>query len=158
MLTIIQTLAHFRFEKLYAALQIEYYWPNMWRDLSKAYIPACIGCQQDKSPIMKPAGPLHSLLNPDQQGDSIMIDFIGPHPHNDGFDCIVTITEYLSSDIHIAPMHIDIPAESFTVQILTFGIVKMAYPWTLLATMTSYLSANFGRCSWNLPASSWRCL
>jgi hypothetical protein len=43
------SLGHFEFEKSYSTLHNDYYWPKMCRDLSEAYIPACIECQCDKS-------------------------------------------------------------------------------------------------------------
>jgi hypothetical protein len=49
-------------------------------------------CQRNKSRTTKPVGPLHPLPIPDGRGDSITIDFIGPLPVDEGFDCIVTIT------------------------------------------------------------------
>lgn len=46
-------------------------------------------------------------------GDSIAIDFIGPLPEDDGYNCIVTITDYLGADICIIPTQNDITAAKF---------------------------------------------
>jgi hypothetical protein len=138
-------LGHFGFEKSYAALHIDYYWPNMHKDLLEAYIPACIDCLHDKGCTSKPTGPLHLLPIPDACGDSIVIDFVGPCPWDDGFDCIVTITDRLGSDICIALTHMDISTEHFAVQFFNYGIVKTAFLLTLSATATNYLLANSGR-------------
>jgi hypothetical protein len=72
--------------------------------------------QRAKAPTTKPTGPLHPLPIPDVRGDSIAIDFMGPCPCDNGFDCIVTITDRLGSDIRIAPTHMDISAERFATQ------------------------------------------
>ena len=110
------SLGHFSFEKSYSALCNCYYWPNMRKDLSEAYIPACVDCQHSKGCTSKPTGPLHPLPIPDRQGDSITINFVGPCPLDDGFDYIFTITDRLSSDICIVPTHMNISAERFAAQ------------------------------------------
>jgi len=45
------SLGHFGADKSYAILRDAYYWPNMRRDLEKAYIPSCQDCQRNKSPF-----------------------------------------------------------------------------------------------------------
>ncbi|KAF7339146.1 Reverse transcriptase-RNase H-integrase [Mycena venus] len=97
-------LGHFGFDKSYKALRDAYYWPNMRTDLEKAYIPGCPDCQRNKGRTAKrKAGPLHPLPIPDQRGDSVAIDFIGPLPIDQGFNCIVTFTCRLGSDVRIIP-------------------------------------------------------
>jgi hypothetical protein len=56
---------HFGADKSYATLCDAYYWPNMRRDLEKAYIPSCTECLRNKSSTHKPTGPLHPLPIPD---------------------------------------------------------------------------------------------
>jgi hypothetical protein len=48
---------------------------------------------------MKPVGPLHPLPVPDHRGDSVAIDFIGPLPVKQGYNCIMTMTDRLSTNI-----------------------------------------------------------
>lgn len=93
------SLRHFGFDKSYASLRDTYYWPNMQRDLLEAYIPACPDCQRNKGRTACTPGPLHPLPIPDQRGDSITIDFMGPLPKDNGFDAIVTITDRLGADV-----------------------------------------------------------
>ena len=104
-------MGHFGAEKAYANLRSAYYWPNMRRDLENAYVPACIECQRNKSPMTKLKGPLHPLLIPDECGASVAIDFVGPLPEDEGFDCIMTITDRLGSDIRIVLTRTDLMAE-----------------------------------------------
>ncbi|EDR02067.1 reverse transcriptase-RNase H-integrase [Laccaria bicolor S238N-H82] len=105
------TLGHFGFHKTYGSLRDAYYWPNMRRDLEEGYIKSCPECQRNKSSTTKPLGPLHPLPIPDQRGDSVAIDFIGPLPEDEGKNCIITFTDRLGSDIRIIATRTDITAE-----------------------------------------------
>jgi hypothetical protein len=104
-------LGHFGFAKSYGSLHESFYWPNMRRDLELAYIPACADCQCNKPTMKKPMGPLHLLPIPDQRGDSVVMDFIGPLPEDEGYNCIVSFTDHLNSDVRIIPTHTDIAVE-----------------------------------------------
>jgi hypothetical protein len=86
---------HFGTDKSYGLLRDAYYWPNMRRDLEEAYIPSCEACQRNKSCTTKVVGPLHPLPVPDQRGDSVAINFIGPLPEDEGYDCILTMSDRL---------------------------------------------------------------
>ena len=55
----------------------------------------------NKSSTSKVNGPLHPLPIPDEHGNSISLDFIGPLPSDNGFGCILTITDRLHSDFRI---------------------------------------------------------
>jgi hypothetical protein len=85
----------------------------MRSELESAYVPSCLSCQRNKSSTKCPAGPLHPLPIPNDRGDSVAIDFIGPLPEDDGFNSIITMTDRLGSDVHIIPSRTDITAEEF---------------------------------------------
>jgi hypothetical protein len=106
-------LGHFGAEKSYANLRTAYYWPRMRTELEGAYIPGCDACQRNKGSTKKPTGPLHPLPVPDDRGESVAIDFIGPLPEDEGFDCIVTMTDRSGADIQVVPTRTDISAEDF---------------------------------------------
>ena len=104
-------LGHFGADKSYASLRDAYYWPNMRLDLEKAYVPSCTDCQRNKSRTTKAPGPLHPLPIPDERGDSVALDFIGPLPEDQGYNCILTMTDRLGSDIRVIPTRVDASAE-----------------------------------------------
>ncbi len=83
----------------------------MHQDLEQSFISGCIPCQHNKSSTTKPARPLYPLPIPDEQGNSVAMDFIGPLPEDEGFNCLLTITDHLSSDIRLIPTCTDITAE-----------------------------------------------
>src|ERR1700692_4297243 len=43
------------------------------------------------------------------------MDFIGPLPLDENFNCILSMTDQLGSDIHIIPTHLDITAKDLAV-------------------------------------------
>jgi len=104
-------LGHFGSDKSYAALRHSYYWTNMCKELEEYYVPSCIDCQHYKSSTMKPIGPLNPLPIPEQCGDLVAIDFIGPLPKDGEFDCIVTFNDQFGSDIQIVPTSVNLTAE-----------------------------------------------
>ena len=106
-------LRHFGVDKTYLGLHDSYYWPGMKTDIEQGYVPSCSDCQHNKSLMQKPAGPLHPLPVPDQCGDSVTIDFIGPLPEDDGFNCIVTMTDTSGANVRIVATHTDLSAEQF---------------------------------------------
>src|ERR1700729_4262735 len=87
----------------------------MQHNLEKAYIPSCAECLRNKSSTRKPTGPLHPLPIPDARRDSVAIDFIGPLPLDENYDCILSMTDRLGSDIRIIPTRLDITAEDLAV-------------------------------------------
>jgi hypothetical protein len=104
-------MGHFGAEKAYANLRESYYWPNMRKDLEDAYVPGCIECQCNKSRTTKPQGLLHPLPVPDERGSLVAMNFVGPLPEDEGFNCILTMTDRLGSDIRIVPTRTDITAK-----------------------------------------------
>ena len=85
----------------------------MRAELEGAYIRGCDACQRNKGSTKKPTRPLHPLPVPEERGDSVAIDFIGPLPEDEGYDCIVTMTDRSGADIRIVPTRTDLSAEDF---------------------------------------------
>jgi hypothetical protein len=106
-------LGHFGAGKSYNALQNDFYWPNMRKDLVNAYVPSCTDCQRNKDSTLKPGGPLHPLPVPDKRFESVVIDFVGPLLKDDRFDCIVTMTDRLNTDVQLAPCKSNMTTEEF---------------------------------------------
>jgi len=104
-------LGHFGSEKSYESLRHKFYWPNMRRDLFYGYISSCPECQKNKSQTSRPPGPLHPLSVPDGCFKSVAMDFVGPLPADNGFDCILTIMDHSRADIQLIPCCSDTDAE-----------------------------------------------
>ena len=105
------TLGHFGSDKSYSSLCDSFYWPNMCCDLETAYIPSCTDCQRNKSKTTCPIIPLHPLPIPNARCDSVMIDFIGPLPKDNGFHTIIMFADRLGSNIQIIPTVSTLTAE-----------------------------------------------
>jgi hypothetical protein len=134
---------YFGANKSYATLQDSYYWPNMRRDLEKAYIPSCTDCLRNKSATRKPTGPLHSLPIPDDRGDSVAIDFIGPLPHDEEFDCILSMTDCLGSNVRIVPTRIDIMAEELAILFFNHWYCKNGLPKEIISDRDKLFVSKF---------------
>jgi hypothetical protein len=59
------------------------------------------------------AGPLYPLPIPDDHRDSVAIDFITPLPEDQGYNCIVTMSDYSGSNVQIASTWTNVSAEDF---------------------------------------------
>ncbi len=136
-------LGHFGFSKAYGALRDAYYWPHMRKELEEMYIPSCEDCQRNKSPTVKPPGPLHPLPVPTRSGDCITIDFVGKLPSDRGFDCLATITDHLGSDIRLIPTHMDASAEDFAQQFFDFWYCENGLPLEIVTDRDKLFVSRF---------------
>lgn len=102
------SLSHWGNEKSYAVIRNSFYWPNMQKKLETLYIPSC---KRNKSLSTRSAGPFHPLPVPNWRADSIAMDFVGPLHKDNNFNCILTITNCLGSDMRLIPCRTDISAK-----------------------------------------------
>ncbi|GBE85800.1 hypothetical protein SCP_0803220 [Sparassis crispa] len=137
------TLGHFGFDKSYAAIRDAYYWPHMRKELEELYVPSCEDCQRNKSSTQKPPGPLHPLPVPPGRCDSIAIDFVGPLPEDDGFDCLATITDHLNSDIRLIPTWMDVSAEAFAAQFFDHWYCENGLPLDIISDRDKLFVSRF---------------
>jgi len=117
----------------------------MRRDLEKVYIPSCTDCLRNKSATRKPTGPLHSLPIPDDRGDSVAMDFIGPLPHDEEFDCILSMTDCLGSDVRIIPTRIDITAEELAILFFNHWYCENVLPKEIISDRDKLFVSKFWR-------------
>jgi hypothetical protein len=137
------TLGHFGFFKTYESLRNSYFWPNMRKDLEGGYIPSCIDCQRNKSSTTKPTGPLHPLPIPDGRGDSVAMDFIGPLPVENGFNCILTMTDRLNSDVQLVPCSTKTTAEQLAVLFFDKWYCENGLPLEIISDRDKLFMARF---------------
>jgi hypothetical protein len=138
------TAGHFGASKSYATLRDAYYWPNMRRDLTEAYVPSCTECQRNKSPTSSKPGPLHPLPIPDKRGDSVALDFVGPLPEDEGFNCLLTMTDRLGgADIRIVPTRTNISAEDLAVLFFDHWYCENGLPLELILDRDKLFTSKF---------------
>jgi hypothetical protein len=136
-------LGHFGSDKSYALLRNDYYWPNMRRDLEKAYIPSCEDCQRNKSSTRKPRGPLHPLPVPECRGDSVAIDFIGPLPVDEGYDCIVTFTDRIGADIQLIQKRTTLTAPELAILFFNHWYCENGLPVEIISDQNKLFTSKF---------------
>lgn len=117
----------------------------MCKDLINAYVPSCTDCQQNKNLTMKPAGPLHPLPIPDKHFDSLAIDFIGPLPNDNGFDCIVMMTDRLGADVQIAACNTNMTTEDFATIFFDRWFCENGCPLELITDQDKLFVSQFWR-------------
>jgi len=136
-------MGHFGFFKSYGSLRESYFWPNMRKDLESGYIPSCMDCQCNKNVTTKPMGPLHPLPVPDQRGDSVAIDFVGPLPEEGGYDCILTMTDRLGADIQIVPCTTKTSAEQLAILFFDRRYCENGLPLEIISDRDKLFMARF---------------
>ena len=89
---------------MYSAFDHWAYWSHMLTVISM-FSPCTQWVFGALSPVSttRPTGPLHPLPVPDDRGNSVAINFIGPLLEDEGFDCIVTMTDQTGADIRVIP-------------------------------------------------------
>jgi len=137
------TMGHFGFFKTYETLRYSYFWPNMRKDLEEGYIPSCIDCQRNKNSTRKPTGPLHPLPVPDERFDSVAMDFIGPLPEEEGFNCILTMTDRLNSDIQLVPCSTKLTAEQLALLFFDKWYCENGLPLEIISDRDKLFMARF---------------
>ena len=76
----------------------------------------------------KAPGPLHPLPIPDERGDSVALDFVGPLPEDHGYNCIFTMTDHLGSDYCLIPTRTNASAEDVTLLVFDNWYCKNGLP------------------------------
>ena len=137
------TLGHFGFHKTYETIRNSYFWPNMRSDLEHSYIPSCIDCARNKSSTSKPTGPLHPLPIPDERCDSISMDFIGPLPIDQGYDCILSITDRLGSDVRIIPTTTTLTAKELAILFFDHWYCENGLPLNIISDRDKLFMSSF---------------
>nr|GAT44984.1 reverse transcriptase-RNase H-integrase [Mycena chlorophos] len=137
-------LGHFGFDKSYASLRNSYYWPNMRKEFEGSYIPSCADCQRNKSRThRKGGGPLHPLPVPDGRCESVALDFIGPLPEEEGFNCLLTLTCRLGSDVQFVPCRTDLTAKELATLFFKHWYCENGLPMDLVSDRDKLFLSDF---------------
>ena len=112
-------------------------------DLENAYVPGCVECQRNKSTTTKPTGPLHLLPVPDEWGDSVAIDFVGPLPEDEGHNMIVTFTDRLGADVRILPCRTSLTADKLAIIFFNHWYCKNSLPLEIISDQDKLFVSRF---------------
>jgi len=114
---------HFGVSKTQGNLSRDFLWPGITSDV-EAYVRSCGSCAQNKSSTQALAGFLHPLPVPSNWFLEIALDFVGPLPESNGYDCILIMTDRLTDYILIEPT-----VTTATAPEITLPFYKTWYRW-----------------------------
>ena len=129
----------------------------MQTDLEESYVPSCSDCQWNKSWTTKAPGPLHPLPIPDDRGDSVALDFFGPLPKDDGYNCILTMTDHLGLDYHLIPTRTDTSAEDIVLLVFDNWYCKNGLPSDFVSNRDKIFISRFWKAFTKLTGVSLKC-
>lgn len=85
--------------KLYEVVSRDWWWPNLSKDCAR-FTRNCHGCKRNQVSKLRYQGALKPLPLPIQRWRDISVDFIGPLPLSNGFDCIMVTVDRLTKERH----------------------------------------------------------
>lgn len=95
--------------KVFSLVSRDYWWPNMLQLISQ-YTNNCHTCKRITPSRLKYQGLLKQLPVPQRRWLDVSVDFIGPLPKSDGFDCIMVVGCRLTKARHFIPCNTTIDA------------------------------------------------
>lgn len=107
--------------------------------------------------MTKALGPLHPLPIPDDHGDSVALDFIGPLPEDDSYNCILTMTDCLGSDYCLIVTRMDISAEDVILLVFNNWYCENGLPHVFMSGKDKLFISQFWKALTNSLASHSRC-
>ncbi len=116
----------------------------MHKDLEQGYIPSCFECQQNKSRTTHPVGPLHPLPIPNEHCKSITMDFIGPLPVDEGYNCLLTVTDHLNSEYCFISTTTNITAENTALLFFNNWYCENGLPLSIISDHDKLFTSHFG--------------
>jgi hypothetical protein len=100
---------------------------------------------RNKSNTTSTAGPLHPLPVPDERGDSVAVDFIGPLPEDNGYNMLISITDRLNADIRLVPCKDNISAEHFATLFFDHWYCENGLPKEIVSDRDKLFLSKFWR-------------
>lgn len=100
-------------------------------------------CQCNKGQTSKPKGPLHLLPVPKSRGNSVCLDFMGPLPEDEEFNCVLMITDCLGSDVCIIPTRMNISAQKLASIFFSEWYCKNGLPLKLISDCDKLFVSKF---------------
>ena len=95
---------HFGAEKTLQRIRQQYYWLNLWKDVT-AWSRTCTKCQQRKHPQTLPKAPLQYFPIPSEPGQIVAMDFVGPLVEsNQGNLHMLVVTDTFSKFAEVIPL------------------------------------------------------
>ena len=141
---------HFGTHKTLYLLQQQFYWPQIYLDVSD-YCKSCISCQRNKPSNRKPLGLLQPMPMAFKPWQTISVDFITKLPKTvDGYDSVMVVVDQLTKRSHFIPTTTDVSAAG--VAHLFFNNIWKHHglPTTIISDRDSKFTSKFWQTLWAL--------
>ena len=135
-------IGHFRQFKTSQYIRGYFWWQSMSHDI-ESYCKTCGTCVTSKDANSKPTGLLHSLPIPDRPWQSIGLDFIGPLPKSNNFDCLLVVIDQLTSQVHLVPTMMMVTARGVTWVILKEVVRLHGIPESIVSDQDTKFTSIF---------------
>ena len=117
--------------KSYDRLARTFWWPGMYRDVTR-YVSLCKSCQQTKSGNTHKPGEMHPIVNPKRPWSHWHMDFLGTLPMTvDGFDMILVVIDRTTRRTHLLPTKSTATAAETAVLLAERVVVLHGFPTTI---------------------------
>ena len=141
---------HFGTHKTLYKLQQQFYWPQIYLDVSD-YCKSCISCQRNKPSNRKPLGLLQPMPVAFKPWQTVSMDFIIKLPKTvDGYDSIMVVVDQLTKRAHFLPTTGDVSAAG--VAHLFFNNIWKHHglPTAIISDRDSKFTSKFWKTLWAL--------
>lgn len=93
---------HHGHNEVFAQISRDYWWPNMLHTITQ-FTNNCHICKRITPSRLKYQGLLKQLPVPERRWRDISVDFVGPLPESQGYDCIMVVGCRLTKARHLIP-------------------------------------------------------
>jgi len=95
---------------LYEVVSRDYWWPNVSASCAR-FVRNCDSCSRNTTSRLRCQGTLKPLPLPDQRWRHLSVDFVGPLPLSNNYDCVMVVADRLSKGRHLVACHTKMKAK-----------------------------------------------
>ncbi|EKD17831.1 retrotransposon nucleocapsid protein [Drepanopeziza brunnea f. sp. 'multigermtubi' MB_m1] len=95
---------------LYEVISRDYWWPNVSASCAR-FVRNCDSCSRNTTSRLRYQGTLKPFPFPDQRWRHLSVDFVGPLPLSNGYDCVMVVVDRFSKGRHLIACYTKLKAK-----------------------------------------------